>query len=78
MEMLEDAKRKISVDESSSDHEDEAMEVTPAKNYVAETLEAEVKAPRERLLNLPKGQAQFLSCLIKKYGQDYKVKSLYR
>lgn len=72
-EILEDAKRKV-VDESSSDHEDEAMDIIPIKNHVAEALEAEAKAPRERLLNLPKGQAQFLSYLIKKYGEDYKVR----
>lgn len=76
-EMLKDVKR-ILVDESLSDQEDESMDVTPAKNYVAETLEAEAKAPRERLLNLPKGQAQFLSYLIKKYGEDYKVKLVFK
>lgn len=75
-EILEDAKRNAVVDENLSDHEDEAMDVTPAKNYVAEALEAKAKAPREHLLNLPKGQAQFLSYLIIKYGEDYKVKFL--
>lgn len=71
-EMLEDAKKVIGTD-SSSDHEDEDMDVSLEKNYVAEALEAEAKAPRERLLKLPKGQAQFLTYLIKKYGEDYKV-----
>ncbi|XP_032687905.1 nucleolar protein 16 [Odontomachus brunneus] len=70
-----DAKKKAVIDESLSDHEDEAMGITPAKNYIAEALEAEAKAPRERLLNLPKGQAQFLSYLITKYGEDYKAMS---
>ncbi|XP_014488949.1 PREDICTED: nucleolar protein 16 [Dinoponera quadriceps] len=73
-EILEDAKRK-DAGESSSDHKDEAMDVTPAKNYVAEALQAEAKAPRERLLRLPEGQAQFLSYLIKKYGENYKAMS---
>ncbi|EFN88369.1 nucleolar protein 16 [Harpegnathos saltator] len=74
-EMLENAKRKVVADENMSDEEDEAMDVIPAKNYVAEALEAEAKAPRQRLLNLPKGQAQFLTYLIQKYDEDYKAMS---
>lgn len=74
-EMLEEARRKIAGNEASSDHEGEKMNVTTAtKSYVAEKLEAEAKAPRERLFKLPKGQAQFLTYLIKKYGEDYEVR----
>lgn len=71
-EMLEEARRIVKEDESLSDHE--AEDATPAKNYVAEKLEAEAKAPRERLFKLPKGQAQFFTYLIKRYGEDYKVR----
>ncbi|XP_071559942.1 nucleolar protein 16 [Temnothorax nylanderi] len=73
-EMLEEAKRKVAGSEDS-DHESEEMKVTAAKSYVAEKLEAEAKAPRERFLKLPKGQAQFLTYLITKYGEDYKAMS---
>lgn len=69
-EMLKEAVRKVK--ENSSD-EDE-MDVTPSKNYVAEKLEAEIKAPKHRRLKLPKQQAQFLTYLIQKYGEDYKVR----
>lgn len=75
-EMLKEAK-KVAGNEDSSDHEGEEVNVTATdatKSYVAEKLEAEAKAPRERLLKLPKGQAQFLTYLIKKYGEDYKVR----
>jgi len=72
-EMLEEAKMKVAGNENPS--EDEEMDVMiPAKSYVAEKLEAEAKTPRERLLKLPKGQAQFLTYLIKKYGEDYEVR----
>lgn len=73
-EMLEDASRKVAGNEDSSDCESEEMNVTAAKNHVAEKLEAEAKAPRERLFQLPKGHTQFLTYLIKKYGEDYKVR----
>lgn len=73
-EMLEEARRRVAGDEDSSDHEGEKMNVTATKSYVAEKLEAEAKAPRERHLKLPKGQAQFLAYLIKKYDEDYQVR----
>ncbi|XP_011693283.1 PREDICTED: nucleolar protein 16 [Wasmannia auropunctata] len=74
-EMLEEAKRKVAGDEDPSDREDEGTDVTAAKSHVAEKLEAEAKAPRERLLRLPKGQAEFFVYLIKKYGEDYEAMS---
>jgi len=73
-EMLENAKGKVTGNKDLSDHENEEMNMTAANSYVMEKLEAEAKAPRERLLKLPKGQAQFLTYLIKKYGEDYKVR----
>lgn len=48
-------------------------EVIPPKQYVAEELEADAKAPRERLLRLPKSQVEWLSYLIIKYGSDFKA-----
>ncbi|XP_067000986.1 nucleolar protein 16 [Anabrus simplex] len=45
----------------------------PSKNFVAEKLEAEAKAPRVRKFRLPKNEVQWLSYLIKKYGEDYKA-----
>jgi len=74
-ELLEEAKRKIAGNEDPSDHEDAKMDITATKSYVTEELEAEAKAPRERLLKLPKAQAQFLTYLIKKYDEDYKAMS---
>lgn len=71
-EMLEEAKRIIREDESLSDQETEAA--TPAKSHVTKKLEAEAKVPRVRLLKLPKGQAQFFTYLIKRYGEDYEVR----
>lgn len=73
-EILEEAKRNIAGNEDSSDHEDERVHAIATKSYVAEELEAEAKAPRERLLKLPKGQAQFLVYLINKYDEDYEVR----
>ncbi|KAM0730644.1 Nucleolar protein 16 [Formica fusca] len=72
-EMLEEAKRIVREDDSSSDHE--AEDAIPIKSHVMENLEAETKAPRERRFSLPKGEAQFLTYLIKKYGEDYKAMS---
>ncbi|XP_012536900.1 nucleolar protein 16 [Monomorium pharaonis] len=75
-EMLEEAKKKVTENEDLSDHEkDKEMSVTARKGYVAEKLEAEAKAPRERLLRLPNGQVQFLTYLIQKYGEDYEAMS---
>ncbi|XP_011872050.1 PREDICTED: nucleolar protein 16 [Vollenhovia emeryi] len=70
-ELLEGARRDVAGCEDSSDHE----EMNVAKSHVAETLEAEAKAPRQRLLKLPKAQTQFLTYLIKKYGEDYEAMS---
>nr|XP_023017858.1 nucleolar protein 16 [Leptinotarsa decemlineata] len=44
-----------------------------SKSYVAESLENDAKAPRERRFNLPKGQLERLSYLMKAYGNDYKA-----
>lgn len=74
-EMLEEAKKKIAKRKRTKKiTNNEEMNVTAVKSYVAEKLEAEAKAPRERLFKLPKGQVQFLTYLIEKYGEDYEVR----
>lgn len=47
--------------------------ITIPKAHVVETLEKEAKAPRERKIRLPKGQVEWLSYLLTKYGNDYKA-----
>lgn len=72
--LVEKSKKMVVVNEESSEHEDEVALEIPAKNQVSEALEADARAPRRRLLRLPKAQARFLSYLIKKYSEDYEVK----
>ncbi|EZA53253.1 hypothetical protein DMN91_005071 [Ooceraea biroi] len=75
-EMCEqEGKKTILRNEDSSDQESEDVHAVPTKTYVLEAMEADAKAPRERLFRLPKGQAQFLTYLIKKYDEDYKAMS---
>ncbi|XP_049854253.1 nucleolar protein 16 [Schistocerca gregaria] len=45
----------------------------PRKLYVAENLEAAAKAPRVKKFALPKSQCEWLTYMIKKYGEDYKA-----
>ncbi|XP_044740381.1 nucleolar protein 16 [Chrysoperla carnea] len=47
--------------------------VKPPKIHVAEELEREARAPRERNFRLPKGQVEFITYLLDKYGHDYKA-----
>lgn len=49
----------------------------PSKIHVSENLEKDAKAPRERMFKLPKNQVQFITYMMDKYGDDYKVKYLY-
>ncbi|KAL0132002.1 hypothetical protein PUN28_000047 [Cardiocondyla obscurior] len=74
-EMLEKAKKILMESEDQSDNENVKTGATASKSYVANKLEAEAKAPRKRLLKLPKSQAEFLTYLIKQYGDDYKAMS---
>lgn len=55
--------------------EDLVDEKQPTKIHVAEELEREAKAPRERMFKLPKGQVQFVTSMMDKYGDDYKAMS---
>lgn len=48
-------------------------EPTNEKSKVAKILEDDAKAPRQRKIRLPKSQVEWLSYLIKKYGNDFKA-----
>ncbi|XP_066138259.1 nucleolar protein 16 [Euwallacea fornicatus] len=43
------------------------------KQYVADMLEADAKAPRVKNLRLPKSQVEWITYLLKKYGTDYRA-----
>ena len=45
----------------------------PTKSYVAKVLEEDAKAPRVKNFRLPNNQVTWLTYLIDKYGEDYKV-----
>lgn len=45
----------------------------PSKIHVANKLEMDAKAPRVKLFRLPKGQVEWITYLINKYGNDYKA-----
>lgn len=45
----------------------------PIKAHVAEELENEANQPTERRYQLPKGQVEFITYLLDKYGHDYKA-----
>lgn len=78
-EMLEKAKQLAIENECLSDYDEgRVTDVCPSKKYVVEQLEADAKAPRKHCLNIPKPQAEFLTYLIKKYGEDYKVRNFLR
>ncbi|XP_072932599.1 nucleolar protein 16 [Epargyreus clarus] len=62
------------VKQCDSDSEEEvAPKRKPAKIEVVEKLEKVARAPRERKFMLPKGQVEFLTYLLDKYGHDYKA-----
>ena len=71
-EILETAHRGSVLDSDSASDEEEEQKV-PSKIYVAQKLEAEAKAPRERLFRLPNQQVHFLTSLMDKYNDDYKA-----
>ncbi|CAG9787853.1 unnamed protein product [Diatraea saccharalis] len=59
----------------NSESEQEENVYKPPKIDVLEKLEKEAKAPRERRFMLPKGQVEFITYLMDKYGHDYKAMS---
>ncbi|KAJ8924831.1 hypothetical protein NQ315_000985 [Exocentrus adspersus] len=69
---------KASLLSNENDWEETTVEEEPtqpisSKLHVAEALEADAKAPRERRFQLPKGQVEWITYLMKKYGKDYKA-----
>ncbi|KAI4471091.1 hypothetical protein MML48_1g19249 [Holotrichia oblita] len=53
--------------------EEEIEEVEIPKKHVAEELEKDAKAPRVKLFRLPKGQVEWITYLMDKYGNDFKA-----
>lgn len=74
-DLLEEAKQKSMLSDSQNDSEDDDidMENKPAKIHVAQALEIDAKTPRKRMFRLPNGQVNFITYLLDKYGEDYKV-----
>lgn len=70
-EQLKKAKQMVNPDQS----EEEVVQAvrTPCRKDIAEKLEQEANAPRERKFMLPRGQVQFISHLLDTYGHDYKA-----
>lgn len=48
-------------------------ETVPKKVYVAQALEQDARATRVKLFRLPKGQVEWITYLMDKYGNDYKA-----
>ncbi|XP_034936641.1 nucleolar protein 16 [Chelonus insularis] len=72
-EMKNNVKKTASGEFQESEDEPQPIKRAPKKIEVAMKLEAEAKAPRERMFKLPKGQVQFLTYLMDKYNDDYKA-----
>ncbi|XP_015184125.1 PREDICTED: nucleolar protein 16 [Polistes dominula] len=74
-DLLQQVKEKFMENgmEVDSDDENEDIKKTPAKIHVAQALERDAKAPRERRFRLPNGQVEFITYLLDKYGEDYKA-----
>ncbi|XP_026498667.1 nucleolar protein 16 [Vanessa tameamea] len=72
-EQLRIAKQIVKNGESDTEEEEETVKRVPPKIRVAETLEKVAKAPRERKFMLPKGQVEYITYLLDKYGHDYKA-----
>ncbi|KAL4709427.1 hypothetical protein ACJJTC_019724 [Scirpophaga incertulas] len=62
---------KSMTDSADCDTEDD-QEIQPPKIEVLQKLEQEAKAPRKRKFMLPKGQVEFITYLLDKYGHNYK------
>ncbi|XP_041980188.1 nucleolar protein 16 [Aricia agestis] len=72
-EKLQIAKKIVKGDDTDSEPEEPVPRRKPPKIAVAKELEKEAKAPRERRFMLPKGQVEFITYLLDKYGHDYKA-----
>lgn len=63
--------RSVNTPETKLQNED--VDMIPVKQHVVQELEAEAKTPRRRMFRLPNNQVHFLTYLMDKYGEDYKV-----
>lgn len=67
---------KASIASNENDEWQEAQisnDTAPKKAFVAEALEQDARAPRVKLFRLPKGQVEWITYLMDKYGTDYKA-----
>ncbi|XP_068633892.1 nucleolar protein 16 [Battus philenor] len=70
---LKEAKVIVGKGEIDNSDEEEIVTQVPIKKEVVEKLEKDARAPRERRFMLPKGQVEFITYLMDKYGHDYKA-----
>jgi hypothetical protein len=61
----------MEVEGENSNYNDEMN--LPRKNYVTKELENDAKAPRVKNLKLPNNEVTWLTYLMNKYKDDYKV-----
>nr|CAD7263779.1 unnamed protein product [Timema shepardi] len=64
---------KPTVEEQDDDMIEEGAHPAPKKEHVAQSIEKEARAPRERTFRLPSTQVQWLSYLMDKHGDNYKA-----
>ncbi|XP_053604888.1 nucleolar protein 16 [Plodia interpunctella] len=73
-QQLKRARQMVNEGESGSEGEmEENVDKQPIKGHIVGLLEKESKAPRERRFMLPKGQVEFITYLLDKYGHNYKA-----
>lgn len=59
--------------EEQENESENTKKFLPKKGHVAESLEADAKAPRAKLFRLPNNEVHFITYMMDKYGEDYKV-----
>lgn len=69
--------KPLIIEESEQDSK-LAKSTPPLKAHIADELEAEANAPREKKFQLPSGQVLLLTYLIDKYGDDFKVRITFK
>lgn len=73
---IPNTKKKLKVSRISNDNEwivEENAKNEATKLNVMQELENDAKAPRRRMFKLPNGQVEWITYLMKKYGNDYKA-----
>lgn len=51
---------------------EEVVVKAPTKSSVVEALAEDARAPRKKMFRLPKGQVEWITYLMDKYGRDYR------